>query len=366
MSKKILSLALVAIMLFSMFSISSSAAISEGQVGLKLTTTAEVGMGAGEEVLLHVQYTFPSTLDYSTYRHSLGNICIAFTDAFTVDSVNANTTSSCGIDALIIGDQYTEVFKTDFTVNDSPTQQTNILKTIKDTHSDYAVASTWDDAILTVPTYVPSGTYGAKTGYPIVEGDHVFYTIKFKTTREVTADDSFGIPVGTVGTTTKVQYYDVTAGKSVPYGAGSIVMDEAVAYAKAPSYDVYKLSAPLKHSNGDNTYTVAAFFAFKNIDPEFVTPEEDKNKAGYSKNIESIGATVTGTRADGEALTITPDEIKYVYDLGSGEYGFRVIMHDVGADAKIQITPSVATNDNETYTVETISFDVSTIAEVNN
>lgn len=350
MSKKILSLVLAVAMLISVFAFTSSAALSDGQVGLKLVTSAKVGDPAGTKVTVKIFYTFPESLDLSTYTHSLGNICLAFTDAFQIDSANIGT-ASCGKDALVIGDSYTEVFKPDFTVNDLPAQWTNISGKFNANDT----AKGWDDAILVVPTYLSGGQYNAKTGYPMV-ADAEICTINFVTTRAVTAEDSFGVPEGTIGGLTKVQYYDTTAAKTYAYTAANIVMDEATSYAAAPSYDVYNLGGKNgaiadKHSNGDGTSTVAVFFAFDSIAPNF-------NAAGTSQFISAISATVTAT-AGGQSAQVTSDPVKYVYDLANGVYGFRVILKNVPDNADITVVPSVTTTDAATYNVETVSFNVS-------
>ena len=351
MSKKILSLALVVVMLFSTLAISSSAALSGGQVGLKLVSDATVGMPAGTTVTLKIFYTFPESVDYSTYTHSLGNIALAFTDGFQIKSANVGT-ANCGKDALTIGASYTEVYKPDFTVNDLATQWTNISK--KFTAND--TAKGWDDAILLAPSYLSGGVYNAKTGFPI-DPDCEVFSLSFVTTRTLTADDSFGIPEGTLNSLTKVQYYDTAAAKSVAYTTENIVMDEATTHATAAAKaDVYKLADPRKHVNADGTSTVAAFFAFDaaTIAPDFVS--------GTSQFITGITATITAT-SGGQTITVTPDAIKYVYDINKDGtvYGFRVIMKNVPADAVITVVPAVATTDNATYTVDTLNFNVADV-----
>ena len=353
MSKKILSLALAVVMIVSVFAFSSSAALSEGQVGLKIVTSAKVGDPAGTPVTVDIYYTFPESLDLSTYTHSLGNLCLAFTDAFQINSANIGT-QNCGKDALIIGDSYTDVFKPDFTVNDLPTQWTNISAKF---NSD-DTAKGWDDAILVVPTYLSGGSYNAKTGYPMVE-DAPICTIKFITTKTVTADDSFGIPAGTIGNLSKVQYYDTAAGKSVAYAASNIIMDEATGYAAAApaTPDVYELDQKTRaYEKSEGVYKTATFFGFKTIAPDF-------NAAGTSQYITDITAQVTidGTPVAAGDIPV----IRYVYDLGNGEYGFRVILDNIAdGDAVITVTPVVTTTDGATFNVETVTFTAATAEAV--
>ncbi len=130
----------------------------------------------------------------------------------------------------------------------------------------------------------------------------------------------------------------------------NVVVNYPTSVYAAPEYDVYKLADSRKHLADDSKYTTATFFAFKNIAPDF-------NDKGTSQFITGITATVTAS-SGGTSITVTPDAIRFVYDLGSGEYGFRVICKGLPADADVTITPVVTTTDSATYAVETQSFNV--------
>ncbi len=311
MSKKILSLALVVVMLFSVLSISTSAAPAEGGVGLKMVTDAKVGMPAGTVITAKFYYTFPEGTDYSTYTHSLGNLCVGFTDGYQVNSANVGT-GSCGKDALTIGASYTGVFKSDFTVNDLPAQWTNISAKFNENDT----AKGWDDCILVVPTYLSGGAYNAKTGYPI-DPDCELFSISFITTRTLTAEDSIGFVEGTIGGLTKVQYYDTTNAKSVQYTAAQIDMTEAVSYAAAAVPEVTFEKAQSKWAGGvaGEDYLFGFVGKIANFTP--VTGATNSKGNLEVTNISKISVTVT---INGKPVTAKTETI---WKGADGSYYFR-------------------------------------------
>ena len=351
MSKKILSLALVVVMLFSTFAISSSAAVSDGQVGIKIETNATVGMAAGESVWVKIYYEVPTT---DGYTHANSNVVLAYTDAFELDTDAANIGTTSCYDAREWGASYAEYFKEDSTVSTKST----VYSSVSGKFTDNDKAKNWTSAVMVQQATNTDNGYTATSGYPIDPACEVF-TLNFVTKRALTAEDSIGVPEASVTMGQTLMKYINSAGKSVAYSKSLdvIVVDEAVAYAAAPTKaDVYKLADPRKHVNADGTSTVAAFFAFDaaTIAPDFVS--------GTSQFITGITATITAT-SGGQTITVTPDAIKYVYDINKDGtvYGFRVIMKNVPADAVITVVPAVATKDNATYTVDTLNINVASV-----
>ncbi len=416
MSKKILSLALAVVMLFSICAVAVSAAQGDGSENIRiyLTSDAEIGAAAGTVVNVSYYVDLPDGVD--ELDMCVGNIAIGYNSAaYKVNSTGTTTAN----DARTWGADFEQYMKSTANVTVSTTISNNILK--KATTEETAK---WDKALQVQMTYDGSNATSS-TGIPVYDNMHIF-TLSFVAQKTLTADDVIGVVTGAYnssffkvcwfnGTTTaqvypvaQVNMADAAAAPATPAvveytvsfvangGTGSMD-DEKVESGKTytlpvcgfvapegyefdswsvggakkavgdvitvsadtvvtaewkelpPDYDVYKLSAPRKHSNGDNTNTVAVFFAFDSIDPDF-------NTAGTSQTISAISATVSAT-ANSQTITVESDPIKYVYDLGNGEYGFRVILKNVPDNADISVVPSVVTDGTE-YNVETVSFNV--------
>ena len=340
MSKKILSLALAVMMLFSVCAVAANAAVADGAtIGIRVVSDAQVGAAAGTTVNVSVIYDLPEGVDeYQLQNH---NLSIGWNSAKykldTTSTTNAN-------DARTWGDAYSSYFKSTAAVTISATLVNKIVALFNDSDT----ANGWDTACQVQQTY-DTATTSASYGYPCSSGE-VLVSLRFVTQDTITADDVIGIVQGAYGQTyCRVTYFDGTT-TPVALDASAVDMTEAVAVPAAASYDVYKLADSRKHLADDSTYTTASFFAFNSIAPDF-------NDAGTSQFITAITATVTATSGD-TSITVTPDAIKYVYDLGSGEYGFRVICKGLPADAAVSIVPAVTTTDGATYSVETISFNV--------
>ncbi len=343
MSKKILSLALAVIMLFSVCAVAANAAVAEGKsIGLKFVSDATVGAPAGTEVNVKVYYTIPD--DAGEVLLQNGPIAVAWNSAaYAPKTTSTNNTIS---DCREWGASYVGIMKSTANVTKAPSA-TIINNQNNNSTNPYG----WDAACQVTVTMDSSAGYSTNTGFP-VDPDCEFFTITFIAQRTLTADDVIGAPDGAYGTTNfKIQAK--VEGSNTPslYAADVIDFSTAVSAPSAPTKaDVYKLADPRKHSNGDGTNTVAVFFAFDSIAPDF-------NTAGTSQFISAIAATVTATSGS-QSITVESDPIKYVYDLGEGEYGFRVILKNVPDAADITVVPAVTTTDSATYDVETVSFNV--------
>ena len=213
MSKKILSIALAVVMLFSVLACTAGAANTtvttifpgEAQGGYRVVSDAYVGMPAGETVNVKVYFVLPS-YDYNI--SFTGNTVLAFTDAFEYVA-----------DSRVWGDSYSYMKAT--TVNTSTAYSAS--------SNQFNAADTargWTNAIMvqkTLDTTAGSGL-SSTTGHPVDPACEL-YSIQFKTTRTLTASDSIGIPSGCAA---KMVAFKVG---STTYKAENIILDEAVAVA---------------------------------------------------------------------------------------------------------------------------------------
>ena len=341
MSKKILSIALAVIMLFSVCAVAVSAAQGDGSESVALVIKSDATVGAPAGTIVNVTYSVDLPVD--ELQMCIGNIAIGYDSAaYKVNSANANAA-----DARTWGADFEQYMKSTATV--ATAASANIVKKFNANDT----AKGWDSALQVQMVY--DGTNAkANTGIPVYDGMEIF-TLQFVAQKTLTADDVIGVVEGAYGQSFfKVCWFNgTTTAQLYPVGQVDMTAAAAVAPAAATKADVYELSAPRKHADGDK-YTVAAFFAF---DGAKIAP--DFNEAGTSQFIKGITATVTAT-SGGQSITVTPDAIKYVYDLKDGTYGFRVIMKNVPADAEITIVPAVTT-DGTAYTVDTLNFNVADV-----
>ncbi len=339
MSKKILSLALAVVMLFSICAVAASAVQGDGSENIRIymTSDATVGATAGTEVNVKFYIDLPDGVD--ELDMCIGNISIGYNSAKYKLKVSDGATN--GDEARTWGDDFGGYMKGTAHV------VTASSSTIVGKFNDNDNAKGWDSACMIQELY--EGTaYKANTGFPVYDNMHIF-TLTFVAQDTLTANDVIGVVEGAYGSGSyfRVCWFNGTTTAQL-YPVAQVDMADAAAVApSAPSYQVYKLSDARKHSNGDGTNTVAAFFAFDTsvIDPNF-------NANGTSLFVNGITATVS----NGES-SITPDPIKYLYKIDADTYGFRVIMHNVPDGANVTVKP-IVTTDGTTYTVETINFAV--------
>ncbi|MBR0536260.1 MAG: hypothetical protein IIX14_07790 [Clostridia bacterium] len=342
MSKKILSLALAVVMLFSVCAVAVSAADyanAEDGIRIYMTSTAKIGDIAGTVVDVSYYIDLPDGVD--ELQMNIGNIAIGWNSAaYKINSTN--TTNAA--DARTWGDDFGLYMKSTCAVTVSSAISNNILK--KATAEE---AAKWDKACQVQMLNDGANSLASK-GHPIYDKQHIF-TLSFVAQKTLTADDVIGVVTGAYG-----QSFFKVCGQAesgaFTYSAAQVDMADAAVVPSAPAYDVFNLKGSTgaiadKHANGDGTYTVAVFYGF-DFNPEF-------NANGTSQFINSISATVTAT-AGGNSITVASDPIKYVWVVGEG-YGFRVILKNVPENADITVVPSVVTN-GTSYNVETVSFNV--------
>lgn len=350
MSKRILSLALVVVMLFSTLAITASAAVADGyEVGLRVESDATVGMPKGSVVNVKVYYEVPEgktlNLQFS------GHIALAWNSA--AYAVNSKQKVNVA-EVRTFGSSYAETFK------ESAMCSLTAGNAVVNTFGDAEKANKWDKAVVVQLLQISAtSTYTTSTGYPVSDGDSEIFTMQFVTQKDsLEATDIIGIPMSAYGTSNlKVQTYDKASNTTTVISVASVnVTNETPEAPVAPAKpDVYKLAESKKHATGENTFKTASFFAFEGIDPKF-------DAANKSEHIKSITATITanGNPVAAEDIPV----IRFVYDLGEGKYGFRVILENVAADAEISITPVLNTDNGTTYSAETITFNVADVDAV--
>ena len=343
MSKKILSLALVVVMLFSMFAITSNAELSSGQVGLYLTTNATEDTLKGETIWVKLYIDVPEAMNFA-----YNNITIAWNSAAYKPACTNQTKVN---DAIEMGSSYADTMKGVDAVSHTTTAGKGALLEADKT------AYGWDSAVQ-FQLAGPGNGYTSTTGFPVEPGYSEILTMYFETQKDLDAADIIGFPMAAYNTKSQFKLQTMernnTGSKANVAVANLVVVNAAPAAPTAPTYDVYKLADSKKHATGDS-FTTASFFAFKDIDPKF-------DAANKSEHIESITATITanGNPVAAEDIPV----IRFVYDLGEGEYGFRVILKNVAANAEISITPVLNTDDGTTYSAETITFNVADVEAV--
>lgn len=335
MSKKILSLALVVVMLMSTLALTAFAASGPlSSVGIKVVSDATVGMKAGEEVTVKVYFTAPDGADTSDYLHNMSNVVLAYTDAFELNTAVPNSTESA--DARTWGASYADYISD---VNSLVNSQTRLYDSYSKLFTENDKAKGWDALILVQQAFAQTAT----TGYAL-DPDCEVFSLSFVTTRDVESTDSFGVPEITVTKGFTKMTYITTAGKNAQYAKSldTITLDEATAYPAAATVaeKVYHVKNQLRWANGAADATAAGNKVDLGIVCGFDIADIaiDFEENGSSKNVKEIGvvATINGTTKNYTE--------RFVYSAKEGTaYYFRAIIGGVPANynADIQITPYV-------------------------
>ena len=349
MSKKVLSLALVVVMLMSMFVFSTSALdLSSGQIGFKVVSDAEVGAPAGTVVTVKVYYVLPEGEEDTLLTNH--NISLGYDNtAFSVET-NAATAEPA---TFAWGTTYADYFKCQkSTCNAASTISNNIIKNFNDADT----AQGWNAGVQIQELYEGS-TYTTKTGFNI-DPDCEIFSLQFVALTEIGAEDTIGIVTGAVGTSffsPKKFTESTTAGDR--YDAANVILTEAVATPVAASKEVYHVKNQIQWADkaaGTVNLGVVAGFDLEDINIAF-------NEAGTSTNVASVGATVViGDKND------TKTE-RFVYSANNGaSYYFRVVIAGVAKDytGTITVTPFVTMNDAEstTYYADAVTIDAAELA----
>lgn len=349
MSKKILSIALAVVMLFSVMACTVGAAnttvtttfpSNANQMGFRVVSDAYVGMPAGETVTVKVFWVHPVGTDYDTFLQSQGNVILCHTDAFTYDEGSRTW-----------GEAYQGILKDSGNVNAKDNYSSTIIPS-KLTATEQAYG--WDRAMLVQVGVdaVNSGTTYAK-GFNIDPTSEIF-SITFTTTRDVTAADSFGIPETGLGTTTLASYSNGT--KQVKITAANTIISEGYCPALVVANSD---TATAKMRPGAAAGTVDLGI-FGTVNAASFTPGKEKiNGKWIAPNLNAVGvqARVNGVVAAGES--------KCIYDLGNG-FNYAAAITGMTADAfasdtTIEVRTYITDVNGNTYFSNWIFIDAGTV-----
>ena len=335
MSKKILSLALVVVMLFSICSITANAAVGSGKsVGIRVETDAEIGAPVGSLVNVSVYYDLPE----ATRMMCIGNIALGYDN--TVYAVNTDGSAGANLadDARTWGPDFEEYMNPSSHV----TYAGNITNSIVKKFNPNDTAKGWNTGLQVQLAYNDEAGYKASTGYEIYDGILVF-TLQFKTLKVLTAKDVIGVVEGAYGQSFfKVQYFNGT--KAVMYTAAEVDMTEAAAVAPAEAAKVVAHKATqIQWANEAKTDVKLGFKGeFKKADIAI-----DFAETGRSTNVSSVGAKITFAGAETTSTTgfvYTPD--------GGTTYQFRAVFGALNlasqGDAEVKVEYFVV-KDGNTY-----------------
>lgn len=227
MSKKILSIALAVVMLFSVLACTVGAANTdasdtvfptEGKGGFRVVTDAYVGMPAGQEVTVKVYWVHPVGTDYKTFLQNSGNVVLAYNgDAF---KYNTTSTTTTGYDGRTWGSAYEYYLDPVGNVNVGATYSNNIIKALKGNDANQG----WTKAMLVQLKLNGQNSIGSYDGW-LVDPDCEIFSLSFTTNREIKATDSIGLPSGKSG------FVTTNGTKNTTYTAANIILSEAIAKA---------------------------------------------------------------------------------------------------------------------------------------
>lgn len=357
MSKKILSIALAVVMLFSVLAFSASAANTtvtttfpaDGQCGFRVVTDAYVGMPAGETVTLKVYWVHPVGTVYTDNIQAQGNVVIAYTDGF---ALNTSSTTN-GNDARTWGATYLDMglFK-DSNVNVSSTYSSGIISKLSTADQAYG----WDTAILVQSAIDTNSGYAPKSGFP-VDPDCEFFSLSFTTTREITNADSFGIPSHTIGSTSKIGYPGGTAAKY--YTAANTINSEGVVAPLVVSVNE-TATAKMRPGTEDGTVDLGLTGTVNGLSfnpGKTAVLHGDGSVAGYvAKNLNAAGVQA---RVNG---VVAADEAANIYADGDG-FKYRAVIAGIDADglgAQIEVRTYITDVNGNTYFSNWMYIDAAT------
>ena len=357
MSKKILSIALAVVMLFSVLACTVGAANTtvtttfpgDGQVGFRVVTDAYVGMPAGEDVTVKVYWVHPVGTDYSSFLQSIGNVVLCYTDAFAFATEGATNDAS----GRTWGEAYAPYFKPAAVTNAGDTYSNSVINKLSTADQAYG----WDRTVLVQLTVDTSVTTAAK-GFAL-DPDCEIFSLSFTTNREVTADDTIGIPSHLVGSTVSASYSN--GSKQTKWTAANIVTSEAIA-------------APLTVSNSDTATAKMRPNGADKVDlgitGTVLSASFDAGKtavlngagdvAGYTAaNLANVGVQA---RVNG---VVSAAEGTCVYDTGDG-FNYRAAITGIdaaGIGAQIEVRTYITDVNGNTYFSNWMFIDATTVHE---
>ena len=356
MSKKILSIALAVVMLFSVLACTVGAANTTvtttfpqnaDQVGFRVVTDAYVGQPAGEPVTVKVYWVHAVGTDYSSFLQSIGNVVLCYTDAFEYAY-----SGTSGYEGRTWGEAYAPYFKPASNVNaNNATYINSVISKLSDADKAYG----WTKAML-VQLLVDTSVTSAAKGFPL-DPDCEIFSLEFTTTREVTADDIIGIPSHLVGSTVTASYS--TGSKQVKWTAANIVNNEFA----VPNVVANSDTATAKMRPGEAAGTVdlgitgtVNALSFAAGKTEVLNGKGEV--AGYTAvNLANVGvqARVNGVVAAAESTCI--------YDTGDG-FNYRAAITGIdaaGLGAQIEVRTYITDVNGNTYFSNWMLIDAVTV-----
>jgi hypothetical protein len=343
MSKKILSIALAVVMLFSVVACTAGAANTTvttvfpgaNQGGYRVVSDAYVGMPAGETVTVKVYFVLPVGTDYDTYMQNfIGNVILGFTDAFTYDSGSRTWGESYWY--LKAGANVNEAAYT------AASKQFNA--------ADKAMG--WTQAILvqkTLDTTCGSGL-SSTTGHPVDMNCELF-SVTFTTTRTLTANDTIGIPTGCAS---KMVVFRPN-GKAA-YTAANIILSEGTV---TPNVVAVNDTTTAKMRPGEAAGTVDLGITGTVNDVSFEAGKEKINGTWVAPNLANVGVQV---RVDG---VIAAAESGYIYKKdGDTAFKFRPAITGIdaaGLGSQIEVRTYITDTNGNTYFSNWMFIDATTV-----
>ena len=354
MSKKILSIALAVVMLFSVVACVAGAANTTvtttfpgaNQIGLRVVSDAYVGMPAGEEVTVKFYWVHSADVDYDSWLQSLGNIVIAYnTAAYTYNTENDGSTS-LGWDGRTWGAYYEAYFKPEANVNCGATISDTIINGLTDADKVYG----WNKAMVIQPALSTSaGTTQAK-GFPVDPTCEVF-SLSFTTVRTITAADVIGIPANTLAKQTIASYSN--GSKQTKLTAANIINNEPAVPAVVAGDD----TATAKMRPGTAAGTVDLGLTGTVNALSFKAGKEWGAGCYVAPNLSAVGvqARVNGVVSAGESTCI--------YETTDG-FDYRAAITGIdaaGLGANIEVRTYITDVNGNTYFSNWMYIDADTV-----
>lgn len=300
MSKKIISLVLAVLMVFSVFAVSAFAVGPVSQIGIKFVTNAKVGDAAGTEITVDCYLTFPEGTDFTEYKHGLTQISVLYnTEYYTYVSRE-------------IGAAYQGFIKSASLVN---TNGYAVLKKAKKLTEEEA--STYNAGLLVAQSWDSTQTEVTnKTGYTI-DPNCPLFTLTFRVNKELESVDAatFSSPLKAVGAQTRITYFDGTNTSKFYTTANTTVAEATKVGPAGETYKVLDGAVKIRRNAVDSAkYDLGFTGSFKASD--FAVAFNDK---GTSTNLTKVGVKVTMNGVTNEYTD------RFVYETADG-YQFRAVL----------------------------------------
>lgn len=353
MSKKLLSIALAVVMLFSVVACTAGAANTTvtttfpgaSQIGFRVVSNAYVGMPAGEEVTVKLYWVHPSDVDYDSWLQSVGNVAICYDNAaYTYNTENDGNTSTA-YDGRTWGAAYEGIFKPAAGVNTGATVTNTVINGLTDADKAYG----WNDMALVSMVVDTSVTTNAK-GFAVDPTCEVF-SLSFTTVKEIEATDVIGIPSNTLTKQTVMSW--TTGSKQTKLTAANIINNEPAVPATVANSDSF--TAKMRPGEADGTVDLGITGTV--MSASFDAGKEFVAGAYQAPNLNAVGVQV---RVDG---VVSAAEGTCIYETADG-FQYRPAITGIDADglaANIEVRTYITDVDGNTYFSNWMYIDADTV-----